>query len=104
MSGEFTDICATADIEKGRPFAVTIKGTDIIVCHGQDGYYAIVNMCTHAAAPLNDGRVRRNTIICPLHGARFDLQTGHCIGGQYKPLRTFETRICDGRVAVAVPD
>jgi anthranilate 1,2-dioxygenase ferredoxin component len=41
--------------------------------------------------------------MCPLHGARFDLVTGTCIGGVYSALRKFPLRIEDGMIEVAVP-
>jgi nitrite reductase/ring-hydroxylating ferredoxin subunit len=42
-------------------------------------------------------------VTCPLHGARFDLASGKCIGGAYQPLMTFETREADGWIEVEVP-
>ena len=42
--------------------------------------------------------------MCPLHGARFELASGRCMGGAYKDLRTFPVRVVDGQVEVAVPD
>ena len=56
------------------------------------------------AARLSPGKVRRSAIMCPLHGARFELATGRCMGGGYAPLRSFEVRTLDGRVEVLVPD
>ena len=42
--------------------------------------------------------------MCPLHGARFDLATGKCLGGPHAPLRVFPLRSADGWLEVAVPD
>ena len=42
--------------------------------------------------------------MCPLHGARFELETGRCIGGTYRDLRTFELRVEGGEIEICIPD
>lgn len=42
--------------------------------------------------------------MCALHGARFDLATGKCVGGAYRDLRRFGVRVTGGMIEVAVPD
>lgn len=42
--------------------------------------------------------------MCPLHGARFELATGKCLGAAYRDLRVFPLRITDGMIEVAIPD
>lgn len=42
--------------------------------------------------------------MCPLHGARFELSSGKCLGGGYASLRTFDVAVIDGMIHVAVPD
>ena len=56
------------------------------------------------AARLSGGKVRRGAIMCPLHGARFDLASGRCLGGAYPDLRGFPLRIEQGVIEVALPD
>jgi nitrite reductase/ring-hydroxylating ferredoxin subunit len=42
--------------------------------------------------------------MCPLHGARFEVATGRCIGGAYRDLRQFAVREIDGTIEVCIPD
>ena len=84
-----------------------VNGWPVVVCRSKDVLHAFINRCSHAASALApDGRVRRGAIMCPLHGARFDVSSGQCLGGgNYLPLMTFEVRIAEnGGVEVAVPD
>lgn len=104
MTETYHLVCNDADLCVGQLRAQIINGWPILVCRTEQGVYAVIDRCTHAASPLGDGRVRRNTIACPLHGARFDLTTGKCLGAQYRPLKTFPLRTVDGRIEVAVPD
>ncbi|MFC3443328.1 Rieske (2Fe-2S) protein [Sphingobium rhizovicinum] len=90
----------------GRVHAFVVRHWPIIVVRTADQVHALLNRCSHAAAPLDDARVRRDFLICPLHGAQFDLATGSCrsAGSGYLPIRTFPVRVTDGMIAVRVPD
>ena len=57
----------------------------------------------HAHDTYGIGRIRRGALMCPLHGARFELADGRCIGGAYPALRQFPVREAAGVVEVAVP-
>lgn len=50
---------------------------DIAVFRQRDGrLFATANRCPHRQGPLAEGLVGRNSVICPLHAHRFDLETG----------------------------
>lgn len=93
-----------ADLPPGASRCVEADGTGLIVARGQDGmYYAVQRMCSHAAMPLDGGRVRGASIVCPHHGARFDLKSGRVLGPPaYAPIAAFPTRERDGMVEVWV--
>lgn len=42
--------------------------------------YAFADTCTHEGSPLSDGDIEGNYVVCPWHGAKFDLQTGKVVG------------------------
>ena len=76
----------------------------MLVGKSDDGFHAVNDRCTHQAALLSTGRIRRGAVMCPLHGARFEMETGRCLGGAYRDLRTFALRIENGVIEVCVPD
>jgi nitrite reductase/ring-hydroxylating ferredoxin subunit len=39
-------------------------------------FYAIDDTCTHRGASLSEGECEGTEVICPWHGARFDLVSG----------------------------
>lgn len=104
MSQTFHPVIPEAEFPEEGKAAIRLAGWSVLVLRVEDGYRAVNDRCTHQAALLSPGRVRRGAIMCPLHGARFEAATGRCIGGAYADLRTFPLRIADGVIEVAVPD
>jgi anthranilate 1,2-dioxygenase ferredoxin component len=96
-------IAADAFPEDGK-LAAKVGAWYVLVGKGDDGFHAVNDRCTHQAAMLSNGRIRRGTIMCPLHGARFDLTSGACVGGAYRDLRTFALRVERGMIEVCIPD
>lgn len=92
-----------ADIPVGSMRAVTLNGKEIVICHTKEGVYALDNICTHAHARMCEGRVRATRIVCPLHGASFDIRDGKVLGPPAtQALPIFQVRVVDGTVEVAV--
>ena len=59
------------------------------------------DICTHDGETLTGGDVEGNEVICPRHGARFDVTTGEALTAPaYEDLTTFEVRVDDGMVMV----
>ncbi|RME65940.1 MAG: Rieske (2Fe-2S) protein, partial [Alphaproteobacteria bacterium] len=97
---------SAGDLADQQGVARIVNDWPVLLVRQGEAVHALINRCTHAASALDGGRVRRGTIICPLHGARFQIATGKCLGGQnYKDLTVFSVReTADGWVEVAVPD
>jgi anthranilate 1,2-dioxygenase ferredoxin subunit len=92
------------DLPEGGTFATVMEELPVLICRIDGAVFAVINRCTHAASTLDGGRIRRGSISCPLHGARFDLKTGASIGGLYAPLQTFATRLAGATIEVEIPD
>lgn len=41
--------------------------------------YCIEDLCTHDGGTLGDGELEEFCLICPRHGAKFDVRTGHVV-------------------------
>jgi nitrite reductase/ring-hydroxylating ferredoxin subunit len=66
----------------------------------------VENRCSHREEKLTGGRIRRGQIMCPVHGARFDLRTGASYTEQLTraPICVFQSRISiEGDVEVLLP-
>jgi nitrite reductase (NADH) small subunit len=86
---------------QGRP--VTVAGQEIAIFNLGDRFLAIDNKCPHQGGPLCDGIVSGTTVVCPLHGWRFDLTSGVPVRASLPNcLTVFPVRVEDGIVSVDV--
>ena len=104
MSESWHDLIVEADFPEEGKLATRINGWYVLAARTDDGLFAVNDRCTHQAALLSGGRIRRGAIMCPLHGARFEVDTGKCICSAYRDLRTFALQIENGMIRICVPD
>lgn len=48
----------------------------VVVCRVAGQLHALEDNCSHADTPLSQGRLRGSVLVCPLHGAGFDVTDG----------------------------
>jgi len=61
---------------------------------------AIDNRCPHKQGPLAEGIISNDSIICPLHARKIDLKSGKVLPPDTGCVRTFPTKIENGRVLI----
>jgi 3-phenylpropionate/trans-cinnamate dioxygenase ferredoxin subunit len=90
-------------VGEGSQRPVTVAGRRLVVCRSEGQFFAFENRCTHESEALLGGTLRKCSIVCPLHGARFSLKTGMPYGPPaFEPLLTFAVRVTeDGDLEVA---
>jgi nitrite reductase/ring-hydroxylating ferredoxin subunit len=93
-----------AELAPGTMRCVELDGVPVLLVHGKDGGLAAVhNICSHAYARMDEGRLRGNRVICPLHGASFDVRTGAVLGAPATaPLASYPVRVADDYIEVQV--
>lgn len=97
----WTAITAADNIPPQEGRGVTVAGVEIAIFNLKDGYRTIANKCPHKGGPLCDGIVAGTSVVCPLHGRRFDLNTGMPVrASEPDCVATFPTRIRSGIVYV----
>jgi 3-phenylpropionate/trans-cinnamate dioxygenase ferredoxin subunit len=85
--------------------AIDFGARSILLCHTKEGWYAVDNICTHAYARLNEGRLRGTRLVCPLHGASFDCRTGNVLAAPAtERLNSYRTRVSGENVEVAIDE
>jgi len=92
---------ARADLAEGEVLGVKVAGHSIALYDVDGRIFATDNICTHAYARLSDGWLDGGLIECPLHAARFDVQTGKVLDPPAtEDLKTYPVRIVDDVIQV----
>ena len=94
---DFTKIADAKDLPPGESMCVEVGGERVALFNVAGTIYAIADACTHQGAALSDGTVMDgNTVVCPWHGATFDITTGNAIGAPAESaVKCYQVR-CEG--------
>ncbi len=70
-------IASISDLRDGQMKSVEINGEKILLSRIDGKYYATGAFCTHYGAPLEEGVLSGDRIVCPWHHACFNAKTGN---------------------------
>jgi 3-phenylpropionate/trans-cinnamate dioxygenase ferredoxin subunit len=76
---DFQRVCSVSDVPEGGKKVLEAGDRLIGLFHVGGEFWAIDDLCTHDGGPLAEGPLEGYTIICPRHGARFDIRTGRVL-------------------------
>lgn len=98
---EFTPVLAEAELGADAPRRVTCGSAGVVLVRHRDEVFAVGEHCPHLGAPLGEGWVYRDGLVCPWHGSVFDLGTGEVMRGPaVAPLACYQTRVREGQIEV----
>jgi 3-phenylpropionate/trans-cinnamate dioxygenase ferredoxin subunit len=69
-------VAAKSDVPADGCKAVEVSEVAVVLINKGDEITALRNVCSHMDYPLHEGDIDDDTIMCPLHGAKFDIKTG----------------------------
>lgn len=94
-------VAPVAEFPPGTRRVVELDGEPVAIFNLDGEYYAIEDLCSHDGGELASGTLAGHEIICPRHGASFDLFTGAVTAPPaYEPIATLPTRIREGWLEV----
>jgi 3-phenylpropionate/trans-cinnamate dioxygenase ferredoxin subunit len=94
-------VARRSEIAPGTTLRVTVGADAVLLCNVEGVIYAIEDACTHDGGELDQGELEECRIMCPRHGAYFDVTTGEALTlPAIVPLRTFPVRVEGDQVFV----
>jgi 3-phenylpropionate/trans-cinnamate dioxygenase ferredoxin subunit len=100
---EFYEI-GPADLPNGERLFVEIDGRPIVVFNIAGQYFAIGDVCTHDEGPLGDGDLENYNIVCPRHGAEFDVRNGKAmLMPAVIDIPAYPIKVTDGNIFIGIP-
>ena len=101
MAERWVDVPGAAALQEGFVRAFLVDGFPLALARVGGRVYAVEDRCSHDDGPLGEGAVDGCEVICPRHGARFDLRDGRATRmPAVQPIRTIPVREAEGRVQV----
>ena len=91
---EWTKVATLEDCPPGSLHKVMVGANPVVLANIDGSVHAILDRCTHEELPLSDGELEGNVIVCPYHGARYDVTSGAARGlPAIKPVKSFPVEI-----------
>ncbi len=101
--GGFTKALPASELGPGEARCVELAGRRIAIFNVEGRYHAIDDECTHTGGPLSEGDLEGGEVVCPWHGACFDVATGEVKEGPAdEDVATYPVRVSEGYVEIEV--
>ncbi len=84
--------------------ALEIDDTPVAFTRLDGHIVAFGDVCTHDEGPLAEGTIEDDCVVCPRHGARFNLHTGQPTFPAPYPIPIYETKIEGDEVFVKLAE
>ena len=101
---EFAEIAPASELPNGERLFLEIEGRAIVIFNIAGQLFAIGDVCTHDDGPLGDGDLEGYNIVCPRHGAEFDVRTGKVMQmPAVVDIPAYPVKVVDGMIQVGIP-
>lgn len=97
-------ICTLGDVPVlgARVVDSEAHGRIAVFRSASDEVFAVLDKCPHKAGPLSQGIVHGNTVTCPLHSWKIQLEDGQVVPPDVGCVKHFATRVTNGEVFLAL--
>lgn len=89
-------------LQEGQGQSVRLENRALAVFKHEGNFYVMDDECPHVGAPLGNGWLENGQVICSFHGWAFDLKTGACSNCPGRPVKTYPTRVENGKVHIEI--
>jgi 3-phenylpropionate/trans-cinnamate dioxygenase ferredoxin subunit len=102
---EFIPVGTVEELKDGERLFLEIDGKPIVIINIDSDYYAIGDVCSHDDGPVGEGNIEGYEIICPRHGARFDIRTGKALAlPAFVDIPAYPVRIAGDQIEIGLPE
>ncbi|HEY1867942.1 MAG TPA: non-heme iron oxygenase ferredoxin subunit [Candidatus Cybelea sp.] len=87
-------VAKVSEVAPGTTRRVVVDSMELLLCNVAGKIYAVEDVCTHDGGPLDQGELEGECVVCPRHGATFDVRTGDALTlPAVLPLMTFDVAV-----------
>ena len=99
---EYVTVAKPEDLAPGQGCVVEVNGNEVALFNVSGTFYAIDNMCAHQGGPLGEGLLEGETVICPWHSWKYNVESGVCSANPSVKVKTYSVKIENGQIKVAL--
>ena len=100
----FFEIAPASELPNGERLFVELDGKSIVLFNVAGQIFAIADLCTHDDGPLGDGDLEGHNIVCPRHGAEFDIRSGKAVQmPAVVDIPAYPVKVVDGDIWLGLP-
>jgi 3-phenylpropionate/trans-cinnamate dioxygenase ferredoxin subunit len=102
---EFIKVATLDEVPVGQSKLVEVDYVRVALFNLDGEIYAIEDVCTHDGGPLVEGTIMNGCeVMCPRHGARFDIRTGKALSfPAFEPTNSYTVRVEGNNVFIESP-
>jgi len=102
---QFVPVAQVSEVPDPGKLTVEVDDQIVVLVHLGGKFYCIDDVCTHDGGPLGEGELDGCQIICPRHGARFDVRTGEALTmPATQDTRSHEVRVDGNTISVKLSE
>ena len=103
---DFQKVASCAELASaGNKLCLEVSDRFVVLVALDGQFYCLDDVCTHDGGPLGEDDVQDGCLVCPRHGAKFDVRTGAAVCmPATEPTATHEVRVDDGQIYVRLRD
>jgi 3-phenylpropionate/trans-cinnamate dioxygenase ferredoxin component len=97
-------VVKVGDLPEGERLIFELENKAIVLFNVKGEFLATGDLCSHDEGPIGDGELDGNVIICPRHGARFDVHTGKALSlPAVTGIPVYPIRVVDEFIEIGIP-
>lgn len=101
---DYLEIAPVSELPNGERMFVDIGDTPIVIFNIAGQFFATGDVCTHDDGPVGDGDLEGFNVICPRHGAEFDVRTGRVVSmPAVVDIPAYPVRVVNGMIEIGIP-
>ena len=100
----FVKVATVQELPPGKAKQALVNGRTLAIFNVGGSFHAIDDTCPHRGASLWEGELNGREVICPWHGAGFDVTTGaHLCPPARSAVTAYKVQVVGEEVQIDVP-
>ncbi len=101
----FIALTKTTDVPENRVSCFEINGHHVVLGQVNGKFYALRNKCSHAEQSFASGRLRGHKLLCPLHGAIFDIRDGSVLAAPaFQSIKPYPLKVVGDDILICLDE